>query len=199
MTGVRVTRLPKHTVVIQQRFCGRLDGIFCYLLIYTHHSPGPQVRPSGDRTHTAALSTRERPASNLHHYSSSRGQNSLPSIPPHAPKLPSKNDQLPELGATGRNRKIRPNRWLLNASRAEMAVELSLVLCGMLCLLCLSKPETGSHQIFKLSSKLKSIKVTAWQNRDLRSSRGLRMILNSWICTGPSLWHGLFRSLSYAH
>lgn len=106
-------------------------GIFCYLLIYTHHSPGPQVRASGDRTarHTAALCARERPANNLHHYYSSRGQNSLPSIPPPAPKLPSKNDQLPELGATGRNRKIRPNRWLLNASRTEMAVELSLVVC----------------------------------------------------------------------
>ncbi|ROL41932.1 hypothetical protein DPX16_14297 [Anabarilius grahami] len=92
--------------------------------IHEHYSRF-KVRASRDR-HTAALSARERPANNLHHYYSSRGQNSLPRIPPPAPKLPSKNDQLPELGATGRNRKIRPNRWLLNASRTEMAVELSL-------------------------------------------------------------------------
>lgn len=77
----------------------------------------------------AAGEGERRPPASLHHYDSSRGQNSLPSIPPPAPKLPSQNDQLPELGATGRNRKIRPTDGYLTHRRGgkETTAELSLV------------------------------------------------------------------------
>lgn len=161
MTGVRVARLPKHTAVIQQRLDG--TGSARHLLLPANLHPSlTWAAGEGER----------RPPASLHHYHSSRGQNSLPSIPPPAPKLPSKNDQLPELGATGRNRKIRPDRWLLNASTRRKRNDRGIVTWGIFACCSVSRLETGSHQIFKLSSKLKSIKVIAWQNRSIWTRRG---------------------------
>ncbi len=89
MTGVRVTRLPKRTAVIQQRFLWAIGwhqlGILCYLLIYTHHSPGPQVRVSGDRQPLSIITT-------------AAGVRTVCPASPHLPQnCPPKNDQLPEL------------------------------------------------------------------------------------------------------
>lgn len=138
MTGVRVARLPKHTAVIQQRLDG--TGSARHLLLPANLHPSlTWAAGEGER----------RPPASLHHYHSSRGQNSLPSIPPPAPKLPSKNDQLPELGAPGRNRKIRPTDGYLTHRRGgkETTEELSRLVVFVLVVL-----SPGSRQAVIKSS-----------------------------------------------
>lgn len=108
--------------------------------MFTHHSPGPQSRSRWGRARTSRRDTqlcrvceKDRTTTTQQPPPLPQQQGSEHSAqhPPTCPKIALQNDQLPELGATGRNRKIRRNRWLLNASTRRKRNDCRIVTCGI--------------------------------------------------------------------